>query len=133
LLLAGWLIYEWSNPSPLRPLEATAPASTADNQSLTSPPASETPDAAQASVPMASSAEPAGSPWAVQIGLFARREHAEALLQRLSAHGFNATISDNSRGQYRVRIPGLPDHQSAEQAAQRIRSAGFPAAVIPPG
>jgi len=130
-----------NNPKTSAPLQST-PANTAP-----------TPDPAPAPVPAAAAAAPtvtveprivagsrppggadhnaAGGGWAVQLGLFAKRDNAERLQHAAQAKGFPVTLSGaDARGLYRVYAGGMADRAAAEGYAQRLKDQGMPAAVI---
>jgi DedD protein len=74
----------------------------------------------------------AGGGWSVQLGLFAKRENAERLSGEAHNKGFQTSISSDAKGQYRVRTSGVADRAAADSLAQRLKSAGYPAAVVAP-
>ena len=69
----------------------------------------------------------------MQLGLFAKRENADRLSSEAHNKGFQTGISSDAKGQYRVRTSGVADRAAAESLAQRLKSAGYPAAVVAPG
>lgn len=69
----------------------------------------------------------------MQLGLFAKRENAERLSSDAHNKGFQTGISSDAKGQYRVRASGPADRTGAESLAQRLKSAGFAAAIVAPG
>lgn len=71
------------------------------------------------------------SGWAVQLGLFAKRDNAERLQHAAQAKGFAVSLSNaDARGFYRVYAGGMADRAAAEGYAQRLKDQGMPAAVI---
>lgn len=69
--------------------------------------------------------------WAVQLGLFAKRDNAERLARSAQAKGYAVSVSNaDAKGLYRVFAGGLPDRAAAEAYAQRLKQQGLPAAVI---
>jgi len=74
---------------------------------------------------------PAGGGWAVQLGLFAKRDNAERLVHSAQGKGFEVSVSAaDARGLYRVYAGGMADRAAAESYAQRLKDQGLPAAVI---
>lgn len=149
-----------SNPKTSAPLQSTPPAVTAQSEQPSAPPTPEptpapvpTPTPVPVPVPAAAAAaaptprvEPpvvagshppgaadhkaAGGAWAVQLGLFAKRDNAERLQHAAQAKGFPVTLSGaDARGLYRVYAGGLADRAAAEAYAQRLKDQGMPAAV----
>jgi DedD protein len=112
------------------PVAAPRPVAAAPNENIARP---------QPSAP-ASNARPAaptpvhntsGGGWAVQLGLFAKRDNAERLVHSAQAKGFEVSVSAaDARGLYRVYAGGLGDRAAAESYAQRLKDQGLPAAVI---
>jgi cell division septation protein DedD len=69
--------------------------------------------------------------WAVQLGLFAKRDNAERLVTSAQAKGFAVSVSAaDARGLYRVYAGGMTERAAAESYAQRLKDQGLPAAVI---
>jgi DedD protein len=74
--------------------------------------------------------------WAVQLGSFANRGNAEALVRQLKVKGFQVYDSASGSGQsarYRVRVGPLSDRAAAERALAKLKSAGHPGALVSPG
>jgi DedD protein len=131
-------------PQPATPPVNVAPAASpapapAPIAAPTAPPAA----AANAAVPKAQPAtpaastrpaathNPAGGGWAVQLGLFAKRDNAERLVHSAQAKGFEVSVSAaDARGLYRVYAGGIADRAAAESYAQRLKDQGLPAAVM---
>jgi cell division septation protein DedD len=87
--------------------------------------------AASARAPATSSHAPSNGGWAVQLGLFAKRDNAERLVRAAQAKGFGVTVSNaDAKGLYRVYAAGMADRSAAEAYAQRVKDQGLPAAVI---
>jgi DedD protein len=81
--------------------------------------------------PVAAAHNPAGGGWAVQLGLFAKRDNAERLVHSAQGKGFEVSVSAaDARGLYRVYAGGMADRAAAESFAQRLKDQGLPAAVI---
>jgi DedD protein len=84
---------------------------------------------------------PAPSPtsrgeWAVQLGSFANRGNAEALVRQLKGKGFQVYDSASGSGKaarYRVRVWPLSDRAGAERTLAKLKSAGHPGALVSPG
>jgi cell division septation protein DedD len=69
--------------------------------------------------------------WAVQLGLFAKRDNAERLTHAAQAKGFTVSVSSpDAKGLYRVYAGGMADRSAAEAYSQRLKDQGLPAAVI---
>ncbi len=68
----------------------------------------------------------------MQLGLFAKRENAERLSGEAHGKGFQTGISSDAKGQYRVRTAGVADRAAAESLVQRLKSAGYSAAIVAP-
>jgi cell division septation protein DedD len=72
-----------------------------------------------------------GGGWAVQLGLFAKRDNAERLTHAAQAKGFAVSVSNaDAKGLYRVYAGGMADRSAAEAYSQRLKDQGLPAAVI---
>jgi DedD protein len=71
--------------------------------------------------------------WSVQLGLFSQRDNAQRLVHAAQAKGFAVSLADpDGKGPYRVRVAGLADHAAAQAVQQRLRTQGFPAAIVAP-
>jgi DedD protein len=69
--------------------------------------------------------------WAVQLGLFAKRDNAERLAHSAQAQGFTVSVSNaDAKGLYRVFTSGMNERAAAEAYAQRLKDHGLPAAVV---
>jgi cell division septation protein DedD len=81
--------------------------------------------------PPAPRAEPtlAGRLFIVQVGAFASRENADALVARLRADGFNPYLVKD-RTLLKVRVGAFQDRARADELAQRLRARGYPVSVI---
>jgi cell division protein FtsN len=66
----------------------------------------------------------------VQVGIFDKREDAEALVRRLGALGYIATAA-GTHDEYDVWVGGYFDRETAESLAARLRGAGFDARLVP--
>lgn len=90
-------------------------------------------EAPRAEPPKSVPVESAAGGWSVQLGLFAKRENAERLVQSAEQKGFSVRVSaPDSKGFYHVHATSLPDRITAQNLAQRLKSAGFSAAVVAP-
>jgi len=75
----------------------------------------------------------AASGWSVQLGLFAKRDNAERLMQAALAKGLSVSISaPDAKGLFHVRAAGLTDRAAAQVLAERFRAQGFAATVAAP-
>jgi cell division septation protein DedD len=115
-----------ASPAPARaPVAASAAAATAVvAKAQPAAPASNT-------RPASAAHNLASGGWAVQLGLFAKRDNAERLVHSAQAKGFEVSVSAaDARGLYRVYAGGMTDRAAAESYAQRLKDQGLPAAVI---
>jgi septal ring-binding cell division protein DamX len=72
----------------------------------------------------ASSAEPAGQGYAVQIAALNVRDEADAIARRLSSKGYSAYVVAPTTGGpviYRVRIGKFPSRREAESVAAKLK------------
>ena len=115
-------------PTTTRPVEA-APAIA---KPATTAPKADTPAANAASHPTAVPSHNASQGgWAVQLGLFAKRDNAERLAHNAQAKGFAVSVSNaDAKGLYRVYAGGMADRAAAEAYSQRLKDQGFAAAVV---
>jgi cell division septation protein DedD len=68
--------------------------------------------------------------WSVQLGLFAKRDNAERLMDAAQNKGFDVGLSGpDVKGHYHVHATGFASRAAAEAWAQRLKSAGFASAV----
>jgi DedD protein len=89
------------------------------------------PPSLSASAHQAPSGTRSGGGWAVQLGLFAKRDNAERLVHSAQAKGFAVSVSAaDAKGLYRVYAGGMADRSAAEAYSQRLKDQGLPAAVI---
>jgi cell division septation protein DedD len=89
-------------------------------------------------VPAAGTAAPSGDSqqtvWQtprfhVQVAVFDKPEDAEALVQRLRALGYVATVAQHDG--YQVWVGGYFDRETAESLAANLRKAGFNVTLVP--
>jgi cell division septation protein DedD len=91
-------------PEPVAPRPATEPA--------------------RAAAVDASSSEPAGQGYAVQIAALNVRDEAEAIARRLSSKGYSAYVLGPAAGSpaiFRVRIGKFPSRREAESVAAKLK------------
>jgi hypothetical protein len=90
--------------------------------------------------PRSLSSENSGKKWAIQVGVYSKRENAKAALgvAELSAvemlmHGqpVVATVHSGSSTRYRARFIGLP-HDDAVHACQRLSSGPTGCVIVSP-
>ena len=77
---------------------------------------------------------PDDSFFAVQVGAFASEKNALKLKTELERRNYPSSItpnSDSSGTLYKVRVGHYDKRQEAEQQADKLRSEGFPAKVVP--
>jgi len=70
----------------------------------------------------------------VQLGVFARHENADRLVQELKEQGFHALVSESNgagRTLWRVRAGPLAERAAAEQLNAKLRAAGHAGSVVP--
>jgi DedD protein len=114
-------------PAPSKAAPAAAPAASVRNAQATSGGAS----VGQPKAALAASTANSGN-WNVQLGLFAKRENAERLVNELKAKGFTAAISGaDPKGLFHVHCAGTSDRATAQALAQRLKGEGFQAVVAP--
>jgi DedD protein len=73
--------------------------------------------------------------WAVQLGSFANRANADNLSRQLKGQGFSVYVLPGGAGasqRYRVRVGPLPDRDSAERTAARLKSIGHASNLVAP-
>jgi DedD protein len=124
-----------STPAAASPAPAPPPlaAPTAAPAAAANAPVAKAPPAAPGANtrPVAAAHNPVGGGWAVQLGLFAKRDNAERLVHSAQGKGFEVGVSAaDARGLYRVYAGGMADRAAAESYAQRLKDQGLPAAVI---
>jgi len=126
-------------PTPEPAVAAAAPTVAAASKPTPLPASTPAATAATVAPPLLGGSRPPGAAdhnassggWAVQLGLFAKRDNAERLQHAAQAKGFPVMISGaDGRGLYRVYAGGMADRAAAESYAQRLKDQGMPAAVI---
>ena len=70
------------------------------------------------------SAAPAASGYVIQVGVFASRDNAARLTQRLQAQKLNAFFFAHESGYFKVQVGGFADRTEAERAARRLLRQG---------
>ena len=127
------------NPPP-RPAEAPSPPKPAEQvthpvaktKSMPPEPRAVAPKAEPLPAPAAKAAVAAGKGWFVQLGVFAKHDNAQRLVQQLGAKGFAAQVSGTEGSLYRVRV-GPADTKAGAAALQaRLAGQGFPGALVAP-
>lgn len=134
-------------PSPISP-QSRLPVAHAQPVALRAPPAAALPVPAPR-VPVRTHSEPAPvrsreharpriepgrREWTVQVGSFAERANAQRLARRLGSEGFRMEVSVihvAGRRLYRVRASEKDERAKMEVLAERLRSAGQIATVLP--
>jgi DedD protein len=123
------------------PAEATSQAASA----VTVPPPDPTP------LPTAAAPKPTHGPavesvaappisavrgvWSVQLGSFASRANADNLTRQMKGEGFSAFVLEGGSGKsarYRVRVGPLPDRESAERTAAKLKSLKHDSSLVAP-
>ena len=73
--------------------------------------------------------------WSVQLGSFASRVNADNLTRQMKGQGFAAFMLEGGSGtsaRYRVRVGPLPDRQSAERMAAKLKAQGHVSTLVAP-
>ena len=66
----------------------------------------------------------------MQLGLFAKRDNAERLMDAAQKKGFDVALSGpDAKGHYHVHATGFASRAAAQAWAERLKSAGFASAV----
>jgi DedD protein len=74
--------------------------------------------------------------WAVQLGSFANRAHADNFVHQLKAQGLTASVSSGGSGRslrYRVRMGPFADREAADRTAARLKSLKHDSTIVAPG
>lgn len=79
-----------------------------------------------AAAPAVSAAPPAHGGVAVQVGAFAERPAADALVTRLKGGGYSAYVVPGSTAPWRVRVGPYRDRPAAESAAAKLAKLSLP-------
>jgi len=123
-------------PAPAAPA-ATVPPARPVPPAKPAPPVSPAPPARPAETPRHGAA-PAPShgheAFVVQLGTFSSRANAERLAQQLATKGLTGHVSEvkgTGRALFRVRLAPAGDRAAADSQLARLKSLGFPGAVIP--
>jgi DedD protein len=75
------------------------------------------------------------SPWSVQLGSFTSRANADNLTRQVKGQGFSAFVSEGRSGtsvRYRVRVGPVPDRESAERMAAKLKSLKHNSSLVGP-
>jgi cell division septation protein DedD len=91
--------------------------------------------AATAMAAAATSTDATRHAWAVQLGSFASKANADALIRRLrvgEAQAYVSTIGSGPSLRYRVRVGPLADRSAAERARAKLKKEGHPATLVAP-
>lgn len=100
---------------------ATSTSTTTSTTSTTTPAATST---------SAASGSSSGGLWRVQAGAFSDRARAEALVDQLRAHGYEAFVS--SSAPFRVQVGAFSDPARARALVDELHSLGFEAIPVAP-
>lgn len=100
---------------------ASSTATSATTPATTGPTAPSTPAASSVS---------SGGLWRVQAGAFSDRARAEALVDQLRAHGYEAFVS--STAPFRVQVGAFSDPARARALVDELHSLGFEAIPVAP-
>lgn len=96
------------------------------------PPAAPAASRSASSAPAAHPPAKADSGFAVQIGSFSSREHANTLLKQAAKKGVRVVIvGPDDRGVFRVRSPVVHTRQEAVTIQERLRAQGFKGVIGP--
>ncbi len=78
---------------------------------------------------------PSRGSWSVQLGSFASRANADNLTRQLKGQGFSVFVLSGGSGaavRYRVRAGPLPDRESAERMAAKLKTLGHAGSLVAP-
>jgi DedD protein len=73
--------------------------------------------------------------WSVQLGSFASRANADNLTRQMKGEGFSAFVLEGGSGKsvrYRVRVGPLPDRESAERTAAKLKALKHDSSLVAP-
>ena len=73
--------------------------------------------------------------WSVQLGSFASRANADNLTRQLKGQGFSVFVAPGGSGsstRYRVRVGPLPNRESAERMAVKLKTLGHASSLVSP-
>lgn len=118
---------------------ASAP-DVAPTSAVTPPPSAITPPPSAvaqppAAAPAISAPSAAQRGWAVQLGSFASKEHAETLMRQLKAEGFSVYLSpigSAAAKRYRVRVGPIADRAAASGVIAKLHAHRHAATLVPP-
>jgi cell division septation protein DedD len=114
-------------PAPVAAAEPEPPSTAAPASSVSGASHGE---AARAAPAHASVTATGQGHWSVQLGLFAKRDNAERLMDAAQNKGFDVALSGpDVKGHYHVHATGFASRAAAEAWAERLKSAGFSSAV----
>ena len=112
---------------------AGSTASPADNAAPTAKPAPLYAPAVDSAAPPPISSRRGA--WSVQLGSFASRANADNLTRQMKGRGFAAFVLEGGSGssvRYRVRVGPLPDRESAERTAAKLKALGHVSSLVSP-
>jgi DedD protein len=121
-------------PTRAEPAATAAAAPNPTAISTASPPSKPTHAAAVESVAPAPTLSVRGA-WSVQLGSFASRANADNLTRQMKGQGFSAFVLEGGSGaavRYRVRVGPVPDRESAERMAGKLKSLGHASSLVAP-
>jgi DedD protein len=110
------------------------PAGTSSQKHTIDMPAAQPPPQRRLQAPPAQRPDTATAGWMVQLGVFAKHENADRLVQELKEQGFHTLVSESSGGGrplWRVRAGPLAERAAAEQLSAKLRAAGHAGSVVP--
>jgi cell division septation protein DedD len=117
---------------PLKPEAATAPAPKSETPApapapkAAAPTAASTPAAAAAkpAATVATTGEPEGSGFSIQVAALREREEADAIVKRLAGKGYPAYVVNPAKGSpamFRVRVGKFKERREADTVAARLQ------------
>lgn len=113
-----------SSGSTSQPAQTTAPQ-TGSNSSSSAPEASTSPDQSAAGQPVPPSA-PTGSGYFVQVAAVSKQEDAEALVESLKGHQYQAIIANQPSDKlFHVQVGPFTDIKEAESMRSKLVSDGY--------
>ena len=121
-------------PAPPAP-EAAAASMAANSPPVTTQPAANPPHAATVESAPPPPISALRGAWSVQLGSFTSRANADNLSRQVKGQGFSAFVSEGRSGssvRFRVRVGPLPDRESAERTAAKLKSLKHDSSLVSP-
>jgi cell division septation protein DedD len=112
------------------PAETSTPAPAAVEQPVQVASAKPAAPPAPKPTPAVSAAPPAHGGLAVQVGAFAERSAANALVAKLKGAGYSAYVAPGSAKPFRVRVGPYADRAKADAAATKLAKLSLPTWIL---